>query len=129
MRHGNVVDLDRVALCDDVNVSALRAALNRRKRNQTQIALGVHQQVGIHKLLWKENVVFVVEDRFELVGSGGGIDLIVDGEKFASGDFGGVVAVPGFGNELRTAMNFFEDLLELVLRQRENHRDRLHLRD
>ena len=46
-----------------------------------------------------KRIVFVVEDGFELAGAGGLVDLIVDGQQFAGGKFGLIVAAVGIDLE------------------------------
>ena len=50
------------------------------------------QQAGIHKLVGKERVCFVVEDRAQLHRSGRGVDLVVDGLQLPGRHLGLVCA-------------------------------------
>ena len=43
----------------------------------------LQQQVRVHKLIGPKLVVFVIENGFQLGGSGRLIDLIIDGEQFS----------------------------------------------
>ena len=46
--------------------------------DQDHVLQRIHQQAGIHKLVGKERVVFVVEERAQFQRAGGGVDLVVD---------------------------------------------------
>ena len=67
-----------VAAFHDINVSALRTALNGGGGNDDQVLFDVDEQMNVHELIGKKNVVLVVENGFEFVGASGGIDLVVD---------------------------------------------------
>jgi len=64
-------------------------------------------------LVGEEPVVFVAEDGFELVGSGGHINLVVDGLEFAAGDFCAVVAVIGVDDQLNGRNGAWHSLAEV----------------
>src|SRR5713226_230770 len=83
LRDGDDANFGGVAVGDGVDVGALGTALNGRRRNDSEIVLDVNEQMDIHKLIWKENVVFVAENGFELVGTGSGIDLVVNRSELA----------------------------------------------
>jgi hypothetical protein len=89
----------------------------------------VDEQAHVHELIREENIVGIVENRLEPIGAGGGIDLIVDGEQFARGNLFGIVAVKGFDGKLNSGTQLGIDLGKLVLRQAEEHGDRLKLSD
>src|SRR5262249_9698269 len=130
LRDRDVLNLDGIALGDGVDVGALRTTLQRSQRNETEIAFGVDQKMGVDELIGEELIVFVAEDRLELIGAGGCVDLVVDGEQFAAGDFCDVVAIVGLDGQLgRAFANLLKHLRELILRKREDHSDRLHFGD
>src|SRR5262249_50958678 len=87
------------------------------------------QQVHIHELVGEKFVLGIIEDGFELVGSGGGIDLIVDGEQLSGGNLVGVIAVVGSHHQGRALFHALHDLRQLILRQSENDGNRLELSD
>ena len=123
------MNFDRIAR-HDVHVSTLRTPLNCGQWNQTKIALGVYQEMSVHKLVGKETAVFIVEDGFQFVRSGGDINLVVDGKKFARRNFRRVVSIKGFDSELRGAfVKLVKNLRELILRKREDDRYGLQLRN
>ena len=72
------MNLDRVIGADLINVCALRPALNRGSRNDSEIAHGIHQQVDVHKLIWEKRIVGIVENRLQLVSASGGVNLVVN---------------------------------------------------
>ncbi len=112
-----------------IDVSALGPALNRRGGNNGEVVQRVNEQVDIHKLVRKERIISVGKHGLELVRPGGQVDLIVDGLEFSAGEFGSIVAVVGIHGELDPAMEFGVHLRKLILRQAENHRYRLELRN
>ena len=57
--------------------------LNRRRRNQRLIVEGLDQQARVHKLVGIEHALGVVEGGAQLDGTGGGVDLVVDGAELA----------------------------------------------
>src|SRR5262249_41684612 len=61
--------------------------------------------------------------------AGSGVDLVVDGEKLAGFELGGVVAVVSIDDELSAFAQFAGYLRQLILREREDHRNRLQLSD
>ena len=89
MGDGNNADIHGIAAGNDVDVSALGPALEGRGPNDNQILFGVHEHVDVHELIREEDIVFIREDGFELVGPRSGIDLVVDGGQFAVGNLGG----------------------------------------
>ncbi len=124
------MNFNRIPVADDVNVGALRTTLKRSERYQTKIVPGVHEEMSVDELVGKETAVFVVEDGFQLIGSGGDINLIVNGEELTAGDFGGVVSVERFYGQIGGSFaQFIEDLGQLVLWKRENHSDWLNFGD
>src|SRR5262249_53619306 len=76
-----------------------------------------------------KDVPAVVEYGCELVGAGGGIDLIVDGQELAGFNFGGVVTVEGFDAELATSAQLCSNLWKLILRESKDDGDGLKLGD
>ncbi len=83
--------------------------------------------MDIHKLIGKENVVFVIEDSLEFVSARRGIDLVVDREEFSGGDFRSIVAIKCFHLKLLSGAELGVDSRKLVLRQTEKNGDRLQL--
>ena len=68
--------------------------------------------MSVDELIGKKAAVFIGEFGFQLVGTSGDIDLIVDGEELACGHFRGVISVIGLDRELSgTLVEFVEDLM------------------
>src|SRR6266700_506584 len=129
LSHRDVMDFDDIAR-DDIHVRTLRTPLNCGQWNQTKIALGVHKEMSVHKLVGKETAIFIVEDGFQFVCAGGDINLVVDGKKFARRNFRSVVSIKGFDSELCGALvKLVKNLRELILRKREDDRYGLKLRN
>ena len=62
-------------------------ALDRRVRNQDDFALHLDQQAGVDELVGEKRDILVGKNRTQTDGTGGGIDLIVDGiESMPVGD-------------------------------------------
>ena len=125
----NHPNLHGVAARDNVDIRALRSALNRCGGNNDDIVLGVDEHMDVDELIREENVVVVRENGFELVRTRRRIDLVVDGGEFAVGNFGGVVAIVGLHGEHASATDFDNHLLKLILRQGEDDGNRLQLGD
>src|ERR1700722_2420717 len=70
----DVMDVRYVVLNQE-HVGGVSIVLDRRGRDQNHVLQRVDQQVSVDKLVGKERAVFVVEERAQLQGSGGGIDL------------------------------------------------------
>src|SRR6478672_3370933 len=86
--------------------------------------------MGVDELVGKQAAVFVVENGFEFVCAGSDINLVVDGQQFAGRDLGSVVAIVRFHRQLSGPLvQLIKDLWELILRQGEDHGDRLNLGD
>ena len=63
-RNIHVAHFDGFIGLHDVNVIALRTALDSGGRNHSYILLRLQQQVNIHKLIWPQAVRLILEDRF-----------------------------------------------------------------
>src|SRR5882762_7313963 len=120
------MNFDGIAVSDYIDISALRTALQRGQWNEAEVVSGVYKKMSVDELVGKETAVFVVEDRFELVGAGGDIDLIIDGEELAAGNFVGVVAIESFDGQVGIPFaKFIENLRKLILWKSEDHGDGL----
>ncbi len=89
----------------------------------------VYQQAGVDELVGIEGEIVVVELGAEADGAGGGVDLVVDGEQTAGGDFVHLRAVEGVDRQVRSVQNLRPDLGKVVFRYVEDHGDRLQLCD
>ncbi len=87
------------------------------------------QQLDIDELVRKERPVGVVEQRAQLDRAGRRIDRVVEREQLAVGEFGAVGAVVGFDRHGVPVAQPFGDRRNVVLGDREDHRDRLQLVD
>ena len=86
--------LRRVGI-DHPHIRALIAALDRRRRHHQRVGPLFHHQMNVDELVGKQRLVLVVEDRLQLVGSGGGVDLVVGGEQIAAGQLHRIALVVG----------------------------------
>src|SRR6266446_4848474 len=102
LRNSDGANLRCAVAAGSVDISSLGAALNGGDRNDNEITFGVHEKVYVDELVGEERVVLVAEDGLELVSSGGYINLVVDGLKFARGDFCLVVAIIGIDGKLNS---------------------------
>ena len=118
----------RLAGLYGIDVRALRPALNRRQRHHDGILAHGQHQTGVYELIGPERQIPIFKSRLESNRPRGGIDLIVDRQKLARRKLGLIVAAVGFDAQLFT-FHVLDDFREVVFRQREKNRDRLHLRD
>ena len=93
------LNLHAAVFLREVNVSPLRSARDRRRRHNRDVPLRIYKQMHVHKLIWKQIVFLVAEDCLQLICAGCRIDLIVDRQQFAGGDFGCVVAIIGLDRQ------------------------------
>ena len=111
-----------------VDIRTLCSALNRRQRHHDGIFAHSEHQTSVYELIRPERQIPIVKSRFESNGPRRGIDLIVDRHKLARREFGLIVAAVRFDAQL-FAFHVLDDFREVVFRQREKNRNRLHLRD
>ena len=118
----------RLAGLHGIDVRALRPALNRRERHHDGILAHGQHQTSVHELIRPERQIAIFKSRFESNRPRGGIDLIVDRQKLARRKHGLIVAAVRLDAQL-FAFHVLDDFRQVVFRQREKNRDRLHLRD
>ncbi len=121
--------MDFRVVVHDIHERALLTVLDRDVRDHQLIGQRVHQQVHVDELLRKQRVVLVVEHRLQLRRAGRVVDLIVGADQGSGGELLRVVAVIGFHGQVSTRPETLNHLRQAVLRQREQHRDRLQLRN
>src|SRR3984893_16331428 len=85
--------------------------------------------MDVHKLVGKQLIFGIVEHGLQLVGSGGGVDLVVYGEQLARSNLGDVVTIESLDTHLYTGAHLRHYLGKLILRQAEKNGDGLELRD
>ena len=74
-------------------------------------------------------MIFVLEDGLQLERTGGGVDLVVRGQQLAAGDLGLARAVVSVHHQPSTREQLLQHGRQIVLGNREQRGDRLHLRD
>src|SRR2546425_2276270 len=121
--------LDRFVLFDDVDESSLPAAHDGRVRNERRPAPGIEQHANVDELIWKEARILVRELRLELDRARRGIDLVVDARERARGELLLLLAVVGLDRQLFARAYPLHQARQAVLRDGEDDRDRLQLRD
>ena len=119
----------RVVGIDQIDVGARRPALDRRRRHGGNVVQRAHQQLGIHKLVRKQRVVGIFELRTHLHGAGGRVDLAVERDHASGRQKLDIGAVVGRDLERGAGIQLRHDLRQVVLGDRKDHSDRLHLRD
>src|SRR5712664_755310 len=129
LRRSDRPSLRHIARRDNVDVNALRPALNRGGWNYRHAALGLHQQVHVDELVGEQFISFVFEDGFELVSARRGINLVVNGEELARGNFGGVVVIESLGGKLDASAKLSVNIGQLIFRKAEQNGNGLKLRD
>ena len=120
---------DRVVGVDDIDIRARLAALHRRHRHPDGVLHRVHQQSGVHELVRVQHLVRVGEHRAQLHRAGGGVDLVVQRAELSGRQQLHVGPVIGRDAQRCAGAHPLDDFRQIVLRHREQHRDRLHLRD
>ena len=112
-----------------VDERALRASLDGRHRHDDRALAHVEQQPHVDELIGEQRAVLVREDRLQPGRPGRLVDLVVGGEERARGDVVAVGAVVGLHRQRLPGRQLLHDGREVVLGDREHHRDRLELRD
>src|SRR5262249_13815083 len=100
-----------------------------RTGQQGGVRFSVDEHAHVHELIRKEHVVVVWELSAQLDGSGRRVDLIVGSQKLAGRELHLLRPIPRLDGQSRAGFHPREHLWQVVLRDREQHRDRLHLRD
>ncbi len=128
LRHRHRPHRDLVVRLHDIDEGAVRSALHGRGRRHHHLLERVGQQPDVDEAARPELQLAVGEFGLELDRAGRRIDLIVDDLELAGLDHGLVVGAERVHRQ-RAAGERAIDLAELLLRQGEQHRDRLELGD
>src|SRR5882757_7620514 len=115
-------------ILDGVHISALRASLNGRQRNNDGILSYGQHQANIDELIRPKGKIAIVEFALETDRPGSGIDLIVDGYKLARRKFSLIVTAVGFDRQL-LVFHVLEHFRKTVFRECKQRGDGLHLRN
>ena len=119
--------LDRLVRLHHVDEGALGAALDRLVRHQHRAAERVHQDARVDELVREQRAVAIDEGRLELDGAGARVDLVVHRHQDAGRQLGAALAVEGVDRDGPARALAGEHRRQVVLGNREDHRDRLHL--
>ena len=119
---------DRAVGLDLVDERARRAVLDRRDRRDRHAGQFLDEQTRIHELVGKQRLVGVGERGAQLHGAGGGVDLVVEAFQGPGCDRLGVRAIVRRDRERLTRARQRPDLFDVILRNDEDHRDGLQLR-
>src|ERR1700733_9401109 len=114
---------------NNVDKRCLAVLLNGRRRNQGNPIERFHQQPRIDKLVREQREIIIVENRAHLHRPGRGINLVIQSQQFAAGDFLLRGAIEDVDRQLNVLTKLSQDPTEAVLRNGEDHRDRLYLCD
>src|SRR6202007_57082 len=79
----NALYLGCVVFAPHIYVGALRPALDGGGGHDDQVLFDVGQQMNVDKLVREQKITVVVEDGFQFIGAGRGVDLIVDSEQLS----------------------------------------------
>ena len=132
---GHLADVDRLhrdgrVRLDDIDIHAVRPALDGGGRHRHDLRQGLQQQPDIDVLARPQGVVLVGKGRLEADAAGRLIDQVVDQCQRAFAKSLLVAAALSEDLERRRRRgHLLDDLLQLILRQGEDHRNRLQLRD
>lgn len=88
---------------------------------------GFQQQSCVDKLIGKQFIVWIGNDRLQFDRTGGRVDLVVQRQQGAAGQFLFLRPVIGINRKSAAALDFTEKLGKVVLGNRENYRNRLEL--
>src|SRR5271154_3370363 len=117
------------AVLNHVDKGYFSVMLDRVCRDQRHIVLRSHQQPRVDELVWKQYVLLVIKEGAKLYGTGRGIDLVVERRQFPGRDFRLLVAVVGIDRQFGAAAQLRQNLVKMILRQREDDRSGLNLRN
>ena len=127
--HLDVLRRDCVVRIDRVDESRLGAALDGCVGHQSNVVQGVDQDARIDELIGKKRAVGVGEICFQLHRAGSRVDLVIDALQRAGRQELFLLAIKGRHCELLLPFHAGEDGGQVVFRQGEDERDRLHLSD
>ena len=121
-------DLDRIVGLDAIDIVAVLPALHRFGGDDRSGRHGRDLHSCVDEFARPQSTVRVVEQRLELHMSRARVYLAIDEDQLASGER--PFAAPRVGNDDRvTSGHRRQNFRQLVLRDSEQHRDRLHLGD
>src|SRR5271165_6605876 len=124
----DVVQMSNVIL-NNIHKRSLAILLNGRRRNQGHTFQGLHQQPRINELVWEQSEIVITKNRAHLHRSRGGVNLVIQSQQLAARDFLLCSAVKDVDGQLGVLAKLGLNRTEAVLRDREDHRDRLYLCD
>jgi hypothetical protein len=108
---------------------ALSVALNGHCRDQGGVMLRFNQKSRVHELVWEKSVFFVGKLRPELDGTGGWVNLIIDGQKVSSTEPVLQRAVIRFDGQPNPMLELVDHRRNGVLGDSKDNRNRLELGD
>src|SRR5580658_10225602 len=114
---------------DYVDEGALRVSLNRGGGHQGDIMLRIHQQSCVHELHGKQAEVLIWKNRLQFYRARGLVNLIIQGQKRAGGQLGGLVPGEGIDRHFLAVAQLFLNLRQVIFRDAENHGNGLKLSD
>ena len=112
-----------------IDEGRLWAALDRRVRHKRYVTQRIDQYAGIDELIREECAVGVGENCFQLYRAGSWVDLVIDALQRAGRQKLFLLTIKCRHCELLLPFHSGEDGGQVVFRQSENERDRLHLSD
>ena len=112
-----------------VGERAVGAALHRPGRNDQRVPLDLDQRLGVDELIRKQQVVLVREGGSQLHRASRRVDQVVDCRQLARSQLRSEIAVPRLDQHVLAALELLLHAVNVVLRNRVDHRDRLQLRD
>jgi hypothetical protein len=124
----DVLQMGDVVL-NDVHERCLAVLLDRRRRNQSYSFEGFHQQPRIDKLVRKQREIIIVESRAHFHRPRRGVDLVIESQQLATRDFLLRGAIEDVDRQLDVLTKLSLDRAKAVLRNGEDHRNRVYLCD
>ena len=101
-----------------VDKRSLAILLNGRCRNQRHALQRIHQQTRVYELVREKRIILIVELRSPFHRAGRRINLVVERDQLAGGDFRLRRAIKGVDSELGVLAQAGHDRAEAVFRDR-----------
>ncbi|OIQ80319.1 hypothetical protein GALL_379250 [mine drainage metagenome] len=119
--------LDGFIVFQHIHIAAMAAALHGRCRDGNGILLHIDQHADIDELIGEQGVLVIPEFGAQPDGPGRGVDLVVQSQQRPFRQPDPVLAVECHDRQRAALFHPSDHHRQAVLRDREQHRDRLHL--
>src|SRR5580658_9966227 len=110
-----------------IHERCLAILLNGGSWNQRYPLQRIHQQPGVHKLVWKERGVFVGEDGARFDCPGRGVNLVIERQQLPAGNLGLRSAIEGIDGERSLLLQSSLNWTQTIFRYCEDYSYRIQL--